>query len=81
MRAIFDRDVATGEVDLSGHNDHWYASQGPSSSWGWTEELPGIPPEECNLWEAYSSCSDAQLAAIVAGNATINEYDIVVRPQ
>ncbi|RFU29752.1 hypothetical protein B7463_g6561, partial [Scytalidium lignicola] len=81
MRAMFDRDVATGKIDLGGHATDQYASQGPSSSWGWTEKLPGIPPQECSLWNMPGSCDDAQNAAVAAGNATINPFDTVIEPQ
>lgn len=81
MRAMFDKDIATGQKDLGGHAGSDYISKGPQSSWGWSETLPGIPPEECSLWNMVPSCDEAQKVAVAAGNATINEFDIVVDPQ
>lgn len=81
MRTMFDKDVATGQLDLSGNGDDGYLSQGPLSIWNWTEVLPGIPPGECSLWYVGGSCDEAQQIAIAAGNATINQFDIVVQPQ
>lgn len=77
-RAIFGRDVATGEVDVAGSSS--YASQGPASSLNVTNEIhdPIIGPM-CFWYDAYYTCDEAQQAALEQNTAVIEDF-IVVSP-
>lgn len=74
-RAIFGKDVATGQADASS-----YASQGPASVLNVTNEIrdPIIGPM-CFWYDAYYTCDEAQLAALEKNVAVIEDY-VVVSP-
>lgn len=78
MRAMFHNDIATGKQDLTKNTS--YVSEGPSDSWGWTDTLPGLPENDCNLWWSTGTCTPEQIAAVAAGTATINEFMFVSSP-
>lgn len=85
-RAMFDKDISTGEVALDcdteweteqGATSRHYATAGPSSSWHmYNGTLPSAPPVDCNIW-AISTCTTNQIVALTAGNATIVDYKVV----
>lgn len=70
MRALFNHDIATGEVDTAGKPD--YSTEGPDSTW----HLKNTPPPDlvrfCYLRDIDATCTDDQWGAIVNGSATIS---------
>ncbi|KAF2734906.1 alpha/beta-hydrolase [Polyplosphaeria fusca] len=75
-RAMFSNDVATGQKDTS--EGTRFQTSGPGDAWGWKNAMPPMPETECSLWDAVS-CSEAQLAALGNGTATVENW-IVVDP-
>lgn len=77
-RAIFGKDVATGEADAGGSSS--YASQGPASTLNVTNEIhdPIIEPI-CFWYDALETCDEAQQAALEANAAIIEDF-VVVSP-
>ncbi|KAK2615364.1 hypothetical protein N8I77_002126 [Diaporthe amygdali] len=77
-RALFGKDVATGEADAGQSSS--YASQGPSSVLNVTNEIrePIIGPL-CFWFDAMETCNEEQLGALEKNVAVIEDY-IVVSP-
>lgn len=77
-RAIFGKDVATGESDAGGSSS--YASRGPASSLNVTNEIhdPIIGPM-CFWYDAFYSCDEVQQAALEKNIAVIEDF-VVVSP-
>lgn len=77
-RALFGKDVATGEADAGGSSS--YASEGPASVLNVTNEIrdPIIGPM-CFWYDAYYTCDEAQMAALEKNVAVIEDY-VVVSP-
>ena len=76
-RAIFGRDVATGETEIgSGGN---YSSVGPSSCRDVKNKLRESPDHVCYLRSAALTCSDEQLQALQNGTAKV-QNSIVISP-
>ncbi|KAI3396277.1 hypothetical protein diail_12359 [Diaporthe ilicicola] len=77
-RAIFGKDVATGEADAG--QSSGYASQGPASSLNVTNEIhdPIIEPL-CFWYDAFESCDEVQMEALEKNIAVIEDY-VVVSP-
>lgn len=77
-RAIFGRDVATGEAEAGGSSS--YASQGPASVLNVTNEIrdPIVGPI-CFWYDALETCDEAQQEALEKNVAVIEDY-VVVSP-
>ncbi|KAB5572158.1 Alpha/Beta hydrolase protein [Coniochaeta sp. 2T2.1] len=74
-RAIFGRDVATGEV-ASGNN---YSTSGPLSSFGTKNKLPTREmPSVCYLYELETTCTPDELAALKNGTAVVKDYVVTL---
>ncbi|KAI5864095.1 serine carboxypeptidase [Durotheca rogersii] len=77
LRALGNRDIATGEVDLVGAADE-YSTVGPADTWAIrNEDLPDVP-HFCYVYDA-STCTDSQIEAVVNGSAVI--VDGIVRDE
>lgn len=77
-RAIFGKDVATGEADAGGASG--YTSQGPAGILNVTSEIrdPVVGPI-CFWYDALETCDGAQQEALVKNVAVIEDY-VVVSP-
>ncbi|KAB5572313.1 Alpha/Beta hydrolase protein [Coniochaeta sp. 2T2.1] len=74
-RAIFGRDVATGEV-ASGNN---YSTSGPLSSFGTKNKLPTREmPSVCYLYELETTCTPDELAALKNGTAVVRDFVVTL---
>ncbi|KAH7071608.1 Alpha/Beta hydrolase protein [Paraphoma chrysanthemicola] len=74
-RVMFDQDVATGRVDITGSSS--YSSTGPQSSFGMKNSSPPSPENECYLWDAPISCTKEELSALANGTAVVRDYILV----
>lgn len=77
-RVMFDRDVATGDVDLGQNRD--YSTEGPDSVAGVRNDLPEPVPNVCYVLQPSISCTLTQLAALVNGSAVIENWVMVDPP-
>ena len=75
VRALFNRDIATGEVDTAGDPD--YATEGPDNTW----HLKNTPPPDlvrfCYLRDISATCTWDQYNAILNGTAVISNGILV----
>lgn len=71
-RSLENLDIATGKVSTLEHPD--YATEGPSDSWGWLNEIPENPEPKCYTLALTSTCTDEHIAAILNGTAIIKDY-------
>ncbi|KAK0614703.1 Alpha/Beta hydrolase protein [Immersiella caudata] len=74
-RAMFRKDVATGDVDAT----EGYSTSGPLSPFGSKNTPPESPPPVCLVTEALLSCTPNQIEALQAGTAVV-EGAVVVSP-
>ncbi|KAK1145766.1 hypothetical protein N8T08_004007 [Aspergillus melleus] len=73
-RALFNRDIATGKVSTAAN--HEYSSEGPSSTWNITNEVPANPAPTCYIL-SLSTCTDEQIERVRNGTAVIEDYIVV----
>jgi hypothetical protein len=76
-RAMFGRDIATGEVHVTSTN---YSSEGSGSAFGVKHEAPQSPEPVCLVTEALLACATNQVEALKAGTAVV-VGDVVVEPR
>ncbi|KAF9890986.1 hypothetical protein FE257_005243 [Aspergillus nanangensis] len=74
-RAMFNRDIATGEVDMIKNQDH--STEGPSSTWDIKNNVPESPEPFCYILQLQSYCNEEQIARVVNGSALIRDYILV----
>lgn len=77
MRALFNKDIATGEQNTYGPDGEVYSSEGPSDTWEYRNDDPPDPTHFCYVLEPYTLCSEAQIESIVDGTACIQNYIVV----
>ena len=75
MRALFNRDIATGEVNTIERAD--YSTQGPESSWQFKNEDPPEFLQFCYVLDPTALCTADQLMAVENGTAQIFNYIVV----
>ena len=79
-RTMANKDVATGQTDITQGE---YSTIGPADSRDvqgtGNSTLPPSKPLQCNIWAIPSTCSDAQVSAIMDGSAVV-EGIIVTSP-
>lgn len=75
MRALFNRDIATGTVALTDN----YSTTGPADTWAIKNEPPSQPLQFCYVWAPTSTCNDEQLDAVENGTAVIKDWLVVDR--
>ncbi|KAH7324232.1 Alpha/Beta hydrolase protein [Stachybotrys elegans] len=77
-RAMFGRDVATGNVDLSQRRD--YATRGPSTVYDVLNTAPEAIENTCLVVMASFACTPEQLVALADGGAVVEDF-VVVEPR
>lgn len=76
-RAMFRRDVATGDVDL--RQDGTYSTSGPSNVRGVLSQRPAPISNVCTVYSAPFVCTPEQLQSLADGSAVVQDW-IVVKP-
>jgi len=79
QRAMFRRDIATGNVDV-GEAGANYSSAGPRSSFGIKHAVPSNPPPVCLVMDAGITCTPDQMEALRNGSAVVEDYVVVWPP-
>ncbi|OTB04624.1 hypothetical protein M426DRAFT_320739 [Hypoxylon sp. CI-4A] len=67
-RALFNKDLATGTVDLVENQD--YVTEGPADTWAIKNEDPPDLLHFCYIYDS-STCTDEQIESVKNGTATI----------
>ena len=73
------RDMATGKVSIAKKPNH--STKGPATIFNIRQAPPKPPAPRCyvDMWPLSLSCSEKQIEALVAGDATVVER-VVVKP-
>lgn len=72
MRAMFNKDIATGKIDV--HDE--YATEGPDNTWHIKQAPPEFPKPKCYVL-APESCTEDIWEKVKAGKAIIKDYFVV----
>ncbi|KAI0376564.1 serine carboxypeptidase [Hypomontagnella monticulosa] len=67
-RALFNKDIATGTVDLIVNPE--FTTEGPADTWAIKNEDPPDLPHWCYLYDT-STCTEEQIESILNGSAVI----------
>lgn len=78
-RAVFNKDIATGQIDTA--DNRTYSSEGPASSWHVKNEVPESPPPVCYTLALTASCTDEQIESLQNGTAVVQDYVVVGQQQ
>lgn len=78
MRAMFNKDVPTGEVPTDNPDDPYQSTKTPNPDI--PHEFPSEPPIECSIWDAAVTCTENQMVALGEGTAVV-EGGVVVSPE
>lgn len=71
-RVMLNQDVATGKVSTTSD----YSSVGRDTAWS-TDTLPTLGPAKCYLWDVLETCTQAEGAILLSGNAIVQDYVLV----
>ncbi|KAI7089367.1 Carboxypeptidase S1 [Hortaea werneckii] len=82
MRALFNRDIATGEESTASGGDgggegETYSSTGPSDTLSITNEPPAQPVQFCYTLDAGSTCTEEELERLSEGSAIVDHFILV----
>jgi hypothetical protein len=72
MRALFNKDIATG-LESTGEGSN-YSSQGPSDTLAHRNEQFEQPLQFCYTLDPGSTCTEEQIEALLEGNGTVCRY-------
>jgi len=72
MRALSNKDIATGKVDLTDD----YATKGPSSTTHIMNDVISPPEPECYIWEP-GTCTKEQWETVANGTAIVRDWIVV----
>jgi hypothetical protein len=75
MRALFNQDIATGEINALENSD--YATTGPADTWDIKNEPPAQYLQFCYVLDPSALCTEDQIMAIENGTAQIVNYIVV----
>jgi hypothetical protein len=75
MRALTNKDIATGRVSTTDNKD--YSTTGPSSTWQIKNEVPDSPVPTCYVRAFASSCTPEQQKAVLNGTALVKDWVVI----
>ncbi|WEW56556.1 serine-type carboxypeptidase [Emydomyces testavorans] len=75
QRALFNKDIATGKVDITQKQD--YSSSGSSTTFQVKTKPPGFPKPECYILELGGSCTPEQTWKVGNGTGLIRNYILI----
>lgn len=78
MRALFNKDIATGTVDVTAANGSLYSSTGPSDTWAIKNQVPDQPLQFCYVLDS-STCTEDQSEMVANGTGEIRDFILVDR--
>ncbi|KAI6845222.1 Carboxypeptidase S1 [Hortaea werneckii] len=82
MRALFNRDIATGEESTAsggegGGEGETYSTTGPSDTLAITNEPPAQPVQFCYTLDAGLTCTEEELERLSEGSAIVDHFILV----
>ena len=75
MRALLNKDIATGERTISDN----YSTVGPSSTWQFKNEVLSVPKSECYILNP-DTCPEKEYEMVKNNTAIIKDYIVTSRP-
>lgn len=83
-RALLNRDIATGAVDLTrtggwagaGGQAEVFRTEGPGDTWWRRNEVLPVPGRKCYILQ-FMACSKEEIAALREGRAVVRDFVIV----
>jgi hypothetical protein len=75
MRALFNQDIANGEINTLDNPD--YSTRGPADTWAIKNEPPEQYLQFCYVLDPTALCTEDQIMAIENGTAQIVNYIVV----
>lgn len=82
MRALTQRDIATGEIDLKEYavsHQEQYSTSGPSDTWWMKNDVLPQPPHECYSLDTSSRCTAEEISWIQDGSAILKDWILIGR--
>jgi hypothetical protein len=76
MRALFNKDIATGTINVTDD----YATKGPSSTWDHLNDVLPPPEPVCYTWLSMS-CTKEQKEWLRDGTAIVKDFIVVGRDE
>lgn len=73
-RIINSKDIATGDIPLTGENALSYRTKGPQSSFHIKDKLTDLSQPLCYTLDMATTCSDDQTAALLNGTAIVDNF-------
>ncbi|ETI22246.1 hypothetical protein G647_06319 [Cladophialophora carrionii CBS 160.54] len=73
-RALFNRDIATGEVDVARNASYGTPTTAPKDTWAIKNEDPPEPLWVCYTWAVGDTCTDEQQEALSNGTAVVRDW-------
>jgi len=74
-RALFNKDIATGNIDTAGNAT--FSTSGLSDTWNVKDTVPTSPLPVCYLYNPLSTCTDDQLNSVLDGSALVKDYIVL----
>lgn len=71
-RALFNRDISTGEVDTAANGS--YSTTGPADTWAFKNEDPPEPLWICYSYDPTATCTEEQIEALLNGSAVVVDW-------
>ncbi|KXX77997.1 Carboxypeptidase S1 A [Madurella mycetomatis] len=75
-RAMFNKDVATGNIPTDRHSCD-YSTQGPDDISNVMNDMPAPPLQECYLWAIFLTCTADQTEMLRNGTAIVKDYIMI----
>jgi len=72
LRALFNRDIATGALPLTDD----YTTIGPSSTWHIKNAIPEVPEPQCYILNA-ETCTEEQWDFVKNGSVIVRDFSVV----
>ena len=78
MRAMFDKDIATGQISLGG-NGTVYQTQGSANTFDVKEQAPPMEKGFCYVLSTLLTCTTEEIGWLVDGTAIVRDFVVVGR--
>lgn len=78
MRALFNKDIATGTIDVTAADGTLYSSTGPADTWAIKNQVPDQPLQFCYVLDP-STCTEDQSEMVANGTGEIRDFILVDR--
>lgn len=80
MRSLFNKDIATGKLDLLGAHGEAYRTEGPKDTWGSMSDVLPAPEGQCYALDP-SKCSEEEQEWLKDGTAVLKDWILMGREE